>query len=44
MGEVLSEELEILVDDLRDRLHKLLKILLKKGVIDEADYFEITGD
>lgn len=44
MGDVLSEELEILVDDLRDRLDKLLKILLKRGVIDEADYFEITGD
>ena len=40
----MSEELEILVDDLRDRLDKLLKILLKRGVIDEADYFEITGD
>jgi len=28
---------------IRERFDKLLKILLSKGVIDEADYYEITG-
>jgi len=40
----LSEEVEILVEDLRDKLFKLLRALLQKGILSQAEYYDIVGE
>lgn len=39
-----EEELLVTVDDLAEKLRRLVKLLLRKGVIDHSKYYEIMGE